>query len=68
MSAPLIDEIAHEFDDIKVGKINVDEQPELAIKFQATAIPTLVVVNGGEAMGRMVGVKSKDDVLKLLEK
>jgi len=68
MVAPLIDEIAHEFTDIKVGKVNVDEQPELAFKFQATAIPTLVVVKDGETVKRMVGVQSKSEVLKMLGK
>ena len=68
MAAPLIDEIAHEYADIKVGKVNVDEQPELAMKFQTTSIPTLIVFKGGNVAGRMVGLQSKKDVLKLLGK
>ena len=68
MAAPIIDEIASEFPDIKVGKVNIDDQPELAYKFQATAIPTLVVVKEGVIAGRMVGLQSKKDLLKLLGK
>ena len=66
MLAPTIEQIAAENDDFLVGKIDVDQSLPLARKFGITNIPTLVVVEGGQVVGKMVGVRSKDDILKLV--
>lgn len=66
MVSPIIDEIAEETTDKKVGKINVDEQPELAQAFGVMSIPTLVVMKDGEVVGQSVGVKSKETILHML--
>jgi len=67
MLAPIVEEIADEYDGkIKVGKVNVDEQPELAAAFSVESIPLLVTVKDGAITGKAVGYRSKEDVLKLL--
>ena len=66
MVLPLIDEIAGERSDIKVGKINVDENPELAKRFRVMSIPTLVVMEKGEIKNRATGYRPKDEILELL--
>ena len=66
MLSPVVDEIAEERTDIKVGKINVDEEPELAGRFGVMSIPTLVVLVGGELKNKSVGVTPKDKILELL--
>ena len=66
MLSPLVDEVAEEREDIKIGKINVDEQPELAVKYQVMSIPTLLVMKNGELANRSVGLISKDQILDLL--
>ena len=65
--APTIDEIADERTDIKVGKVNVDEQPELARQFRVMSIPTLMVFKNGDMVRREVGGRSKEDVLALMD-
>lgn len=67
MVAPIIEEIADEYDEITVGKVNVDEQPELAGAFSITSIPTLVVVKEGKIAAQAVGYRPKEDIVKLLE-
>ena len=67
MVSPIVDEIADERDDIVVGKVNVDEQPELSVKFGVMSIPTLLVFKGGEVAGKTVGAQPKDELLKLLD-
>ncbi len=67
MLAPVIEEIAEERDDIKVCKVNTDEVPELAAKFQIASIPTLIVIKNGEIVQRQSGYRPKKDVLKLFE-
>lgn len=62
----VIDEIAEERTDIKVCKINIDDEPELAIEFEVMSIPTLVVVKGGKAVNTSVGVKPKAQILAML--
>lgn len=62
----VIDEIAEERTDIKVCKINIDDEPELAIEFEVMSIPTLVVVKGGKAVNTSVGVKPKAKILEML--
>ncbi|MBO5072205.1 MAG: thioredoxin [Eubacterium sp.] len=66
MLSPLVDEVAEEREDIKIGKINVDEQQELAVKYQVMSIPTLLVMKNGELANRSVGLISKDQILDLL--
>lgn len=66
MVSPIVDEIAEERKDIKVGKINVDEQPELASAFQVMSIPTLVVIKNGQVVNRAVGAQPKNQILSLL--
>jgi len=59
MIAPVVEEIAAERSDIVVGKVNVDEQPELAQKFQIMSIPTLIVIKNGKITAQKVGVQPK---------
>ncbi|MCI6484495.1 MAG: thioredoxin [Selenomonadaceae bacterium] len=66
MMSPIVDEIAAERDDIKVGKVNVDEQRALTEKFGIMNIPTLLVFKGGSAAGRIVGLKPKEEILAQL--
>ena len=66
MVVPIVEEIARERSDIKVGKINVDEQPELASQFGVMSIPTLVVIKNGKAVKRSVGVQTKDRIRSML--
>ena len=68
MVAPIVEEIAVEREDIAVGKVNVDEEMELAIKFGVASIPTLVVMKDGKAAVKAVGYRPKADILKLLDK
>ena len=68
MIAPIVEEIAREREDILVGKINVDEEAELAAEFGIVSIPTLVVLKEGHLTGQLIGYQSKANILKLLEK
>lgn len=67
MVGPLVEEIAAEHPEIKVGKINVDEQPELAAQFQIMSIPTLTVVKNGQITQRVVGARPKAQILALVQ-
>ena len=66
MVSPVVDEIAAERGDIKVGKVNVDEQPELAAQFGVMSIPTLVVMKGGTVVHQIVGARPKAQILAML--
>lgn len=66
MLGPVIDEIAEEATDFKVGKINIDEQPELTTKYQVMSVPTLVVIKNGEVVNRVTGVTPKQKILDML--
>jgi thioredoxin 1 len=66
MISPIVDEIASEVSDTKVGKVNIDEQPELASIFGIMSIPTLAVVKNGKIVNKMVGVRPKASILKML--
>ena len=66
MVSPIVDEIAAERSDIKVGKINVDEQPELAAQFGVMSIPTLVVMKNGRIVNQAVGARPKAQILAML--
>jgi len=65
MLSPVVDQIGEERADVKVGKINVDEQQELAMQFRVVSIPTLVLMKEGKESDRSVGVVSKDEILAL---
>ena len=66
MVGPIIEEIAEEHSDIKVGKVNVDEQPELARQFGVSSIPTLVVMKEGKIVNQTMGARPKSQILALL--
>jgi len=66
MVSPIIEQIAEERPDIKVGKINVDEQPELASQFQVMSIPTLFVMKDGKIANQALGARPKSQILDLL--
>ena len=66
MVVPIIEEIARERSDIKVGKINVDENPELAGQFGVMSIPTLVVMKNGKIVNQSTGAKPKNAILSML--
>ena len=66
MVGPILEEIAKERSDIKVGKINVDEEPELAGQFQVMSIPTLLVMKDGKIIKRSVGAKPKEEILAMV--
>ena len=66
MVSPIVDEIAAERGDIKVGKVNVDEQPELAARFGVMSIPTLLVMKNGKAVNQAVGARPKAQILAML--
>ncbi len=64
--SPIIDQIASEVTTAKVGKVNVDEQPELAMKFNVMSIPTLMVMKDGKVVKTSAGARSKADILAML--
>ena len=67
MIAPIIEDVAEEYSDkIKVGKINVDEEMELAMKYGITSIPTLLLFKGGEVVKKTLGYMSKEEVEKFI--
>ena len=67
MLSPIVDEVAEERSDIKVGKINVDEQPELARKYGVMSIPTVIVFRDGDEYRKSVGAVPKAQLLDLLD-
>ena len=67
MVSPIVDEIAEEHPEFKVGKINVDEEQELAAKFDVMSIPTLIVVKNGEVTNENVGAIPKQKILDMLK-
>ena len=66
MLSPIVDEIAEERTDIKVGKVNIDEQQELAATFNVMSIPTLIVLDKGQVVNQSVGVRPKKQILTML--
>lgn len=66
MVSPVMDEIAQERQDLMVGKVNVDEQPELAQAFRVMSIPALVSMRGGKVVNQTVGARPKADILALV--
>ncbi len=67
MLAPIVEEVANETTTVKVGKVNVDEEPELARQFRVMSIPTLVLIKDGKVVKTSVGVKPKNDILAMLD-
>ena len=67
MLSPIIDEVAKSTDKVKVGKVNVDEESDLATKFAVMSIPTLILFENGKPVKQIVGVQSKDAILRMLE-
>lgn len=68
MLSPIVDEVAEERTDVKVGKVNVDEQPDLAAQFGVMSIPTLLVFQNGRLVNQAVGARPKSGVLALLDR
>ena len=66
MVGPIVDEIADERGDIRVGKVNVDEQPELAAQFGVMSIPTLLVMKNGKIVNQVTGARPKAQILAML--
>ena len=66
MVGPILDEIAAEREDIKVCKVNIDEQPELASQFRVMSIPTLMVLREGQVVGQSIGAKPKHQILAMV--
>ena len=67
MLSPVVDEVAAELSGVKVGKVNIDEQPDLAAQFAVMSIPTLVVFKDGKAVNQSVGVIPKEAILKMVK-
>ena len=67
MLSPIVDEVAEERTDVKVGKVNVDEQMELAMRFQVSSIPMLVVFKDGKAVAKSVGYRPKSEIAAMVE-
>ena len=67
MMAPVVDEIAQSQEEtLKVGKVNIDENQELAEKYGVLSIPTFIVIKNGQETARTVGVQSKEEIMKLI--
>ncbi len=67
MVSPIVDEIAEENTTIKVAKINIDEQPQLAAQYGVMSIPTLIVFENGDVADKAVGARNKSFILQMLE-
>lgn len=68
MIAPIVKEIADEYDGkILVGKVNVDEEPDLIMQYNVSSIPTLMVFKNGQLVNKAVGYREKDEILKMLK-
>ena len=67
MLSPIIDEVAKSTDKVKIGKVNVDEESDLATKFAVMSIPTLILFENGKPVKQIVGVQSKEAILKMIE-
>ena len=66
MVAPILEEIAEEYPEITVGKVNVDEAMDLAVEFKVTSIPLLVVMKDGEIINKSLGASPKEEIVALL--
>ena len=68
MLSPIVDEIAEAITDVKIGKVNVDEQMDLAQKYGVVSIPTLVVIENGEVVNKAIGLQAKQDIMTMIGK
>lgn len=68
MMGPIVDEVAEERNDIIVGKLNVDTQPEIALRYNVMSIPTLILFENGEEAQKSIGLISKEELLELINK
>ena len=68
MMGPIVDEVAEERDDIIIGKLNVDTQPEIALRYNVMSIPTLILFENGEEAQKSIGLISKEELLELINK
>ena len=66
MVLPVIEELSNELTDVKVGKVNIDEQMELARQFRVMSIPTLMVIKDGKEVKREIGARSREEILDML--
>lgn len=67
--APILEEVAAEFEGkVRVGKVNVDDSPDIASQFGVRGIPTLILFKGGQIKGQMVGVNPKNNIVSLIQK
>lgn len=67
MLSPIIEEIANECDDVKVGKLNIDDARDIAIRYGVQSIPTLILFKDGEPVKTLVGYRPKDAILEILD-
>ncbi|MEE3440486.1 thioredoxin [Ruminococcus sp.] len=67
MMSPVVEEIAKDYPDVKVCKVNVDEEPELSNAFKIVSIPTIVVIKNGEIIDSVVGYRPKEDIEKIIK-
>ena len=67
MMAPVVEEVAKDYPDVKVCKVNVDEDPELSNAFKIVSIPTIVVIKNGEIIDSVVGYRPKEDIEKIIK-
>jgi len=68
MQGPIVEELSEELTDVLVGKVNVDEEPDLAERYNVMSIPTLLVFKNGEVVQKAVGLQSKENLLDMLGK
>lgn len=68
MLSPTVDEIAEEMPNIKVGKINVDEEPALAQQFRIMSIPTLILIKDGKIVDQSIGLRPKNDIISMINR
>lgn len=66
MQGPIMDEIATEYESVKVGKVNIDDEKELALKFGVMSIPTLMYFKAGKPADTLVGLRSKEEIVQSL--
>lgn len=67
MIGPIVDQIAEEIEDVKVCKVNIDENQDLAVEYSVMSIPTLILFKNGKVDNKSIGLVSKDDIMKLIE-
>lgn len=68
MQAPIIEELSNELDNVTIGKVNVDEQQELAAEYEISSIPTIMLFKNGKPIDTLVGYQAKENLVKLIEK